>query len=184
MWSGCGGSCPPRASGLHPLLDAFAEEVRWGCAGMESNAEAIWDGAQISLQAVPVSPPRLTQRGLDVVVPAFLYATHLSSITAACLQGTPERRGSAFTGKVCSLGTEVTAIPGSECLAGIPQGAVVLEHGVQTQKINDTDWAAEATAGFVCELFTLVWRQDRRFNPESEPGRSLQVSGGHAHTGD
>lgn len=72
MWSGCGGSCPPRASGLHPLLDVFAEEARWGCAGLESNAEAIWDGAQISLQAVPVSPPRLTQRGLDVVVPAFL----------------------------------------------------------------------------------------------------------------
>lgn len=99
---------------------------------MESNTEAIWDGAQISLQAVPVSPPRLTQRGLDVVVPAFLkrYPTHLSSVTAACPQGMPERRENAFTGKVCGLGREVTAIPGSECLAGIPQGAIVLEHGV------------------------------------------------------
>lgn len=97
---------------------------------MESNTEAIWDGAQISLQAVPVSLPRLTQRGLDVVVPAFLYPTNLSSITAACLQGMLERRENTFTGKVCGLGTEVTAIPGSECLAGIPQGALVLEHGV------------------------------------------------------
>lgn len=102
----------------------------WRCTGKESNAVAIWDGAQISLQAVPVSHPRLTQRGLYVGVPAFLYHIHLSSITAACLQGTPERRGNAFTGKVCGLGTEVTAIPGSECLAGIPQGTVVLGHGV------------------------------------------------------
>lgn len=53
---------------------------------MESNAEAIWDGAQISLQAVPVSPLRLTQRGLDVIVPAFFicypFVINYSSLSA------------------------------------------------------------------------------------------------------